>query len=124
MSSNSREKTKNLERKLKTQGGKIKTPGYKLNFSAFSKSEKDGQRTGFFERFEGNSILPKSLKLDFFPLETGFFGHFAQILHFIMDFRGKFEWGEPFYAIFITNFLGKCKKNTIFKQKWRKSFQK
>ena len=25
----------------------------------------------FFVRFEGNSILPKSLKLDFFPLKPG-----------------------------------------------------
>ena len=51
-------------------------------------------------RFEGNSILvAKSLKLDFFPHATQFFGHFAQILHFLMDFREKFEWGDPFYAI-------------------------
>jgi len=66
-------------------------------------------------RFEGNSILPKNLKLDFFPLKLDFspikrfFGHFAQTLHFMMDFRGKFEWGDPFYAIFINKIFGKGK---------------
>ena len=65
-------------------------------------------------RFEGNSILPKSLKLDF-PHETRFFGHFAQILDFMMDFRGKFEWGDPFYAIFINNYFGNKQKITVFK---------
>ena len=27
-----------------------------------------------------------------------------------MDFREKFEWGDPFYAIFINNALEKAKK--------------
>ena len=81
-------------------------------------------QTGFFVRFEGNSILPKSLKLHFFPHETRFFGHFAQILHFMVDLREKIEWGDPFYAIFINKIFGKGQKSTVFKHKTRKSFLK
>ena len=44
------------------------------------------------------------MKLDFFPHETQFFGHFVLILHFLIDFREKIEWGDPFYAIFKANF--------------------
>ena len=59
-------------------------------------------------RSEGNSI---------FPHETDFFGYFVQILHFMMDFRENFEWGDPFYAIFINKIFGKRQKFTVFKHK-------
>ena len=35
----------------------------------------------------------------------------------MMDFRGKFEWGDPFYAIFIDKIFGKRQKFTAFKHK-------
>ena len=35
----------------------------------------------------------------------------------MMDFRVKFEWGDPFYAIFINNFLEKGKDIQFFKNK-------
>ena len=38
---------------------------------------------------------------------------FLAILRFIMDFRFKFEWGDPFHAIFINKCFGKTPKNTV-----------
>ena len=54
----------------------------------------------FFVRFEGNSILPENLKLDFFPLKlvflhkTRFSGHFKQILQDEIRFLQKKNWFE------------------------------
>ena len=53
-----------------------------------------------FCAFWGKLNFTKKLKTRFFPHETRFLGHFAQILHFMMDFREKIVWGDPFHAIF------------------------
>ena len=37
-----------------------------------------------------------------------------QVLHSMMDFREKFEWGDPFYAIFVNKMFGKRQKYTVF----------
>ena len=46
---------------------------------------------GFFRTFCGKLDFTQKLKIRFFPHKTQFFGHFAQILHFTLDFREKFE---------------------------------
>ena len=37
----------------------------------------------------------------------------------MMYFREEFEWGDPFYAIFVNKMFGKRQKSTVFKQKSR-----
>ena len=32
----------------------------------------------------------------------------------MMDFREKFEWGDPFYVIFIKKIFGKRQKSAVF----------
>ena len=78
-------------------------------------------------RFEGNSILPKSSKLDFFPRNWFFpsnliFGHFAHILNFMMDFRKNLSWVTLLCNFYQQIFL-KRQKYAV-KHKSRKSFQK
>ena len=71
---------------------------------------------GFFVRFEGNSILSLTPKLDFFPHESRFFGNFAQRLRHKIRFLGKIVWGDrwPFYAIFMTQIKVEMKNVCFF----------
>ena len=102
--------------------------------------------SGFsFVRFEGNSILPKSPKLDFFRWNSIFSpwnsisGNFEQILHFKMLFEIKICMGWPFLLhyyyqnsrekgniyIFSIKLQGtlKKRKETAFQKGWN-SFSK
>ena len=49
-------------------------------------------KQAFFVRFERNSILPKSLKLDFFPLKPNFFPHQDRFFWPLCAMGGSRRW--------------------------------
>ena len=63
----------------------------------------------FFVRFEGNSILPKNSKLDFFPLKLDFSAILRKfyILWWILE--KKLSGVTLFMPFLLTNFLEKGK---------------